>query len=204
VRSSVSVGLVDGVPVRIRVDRQRTRVHPLRNVEVVHHLEHVACPVDVDSLAPLGIARADLVPAGDVEHAIDTSHRIAERRPVGDVALDDGRPVGRQWLGVARPSAKSRRATWPPTNPVAPVTKYCIDSEEGVGHENDIDHRRRRRPAGVRRSREFRRFGRTTGEGKTRQGSVVRKGSFDSVPGWRHWRAESPQRGWDGSRPWVT
>src|SRR3989449_1626697 len=80
---------VDHLAVRVGEHRERARVDPFPDAEIPHGGQHVPRARHIDALALRPILRADLVPARDVEHPIDSGHRAAQRIRIRDVSRTD-------------------------------------------------------------------------------------------------------------------
>src|SRR5207245_11344285 len=85
-RAARARGLVDEAAMGVAEDRDRARVHALRDAELAHGLEDVPRAVNVDAVGLIAAARADPVPRGAVEEALGAGHRAADALAVRDVA----------------------------------------------------------------------------------------------------------------------
>jgi len=102
VRTSVAVGLVDQLAVRVGVDRQRAGIDALGNAQFAHQFQHIARPPDVDLFALARIFDANFIPSGDVEHPIDMRHGHAHAFFIGHITLMNRDPQRSQIPGFGR------------------------------------------------------------------------------------------------------
>ena len=153
----VPVGLVDHRAAGVRVDGQRARIDGLRHAELVDELEDVPGALDVDPLGDLGVGSAHLVPARDVEDAIDLSTLVpliarptspGNVVPVSEVA---GEPIYQAYIGssanpgyrdFAVPARMVRdKAIYPGVSfDVNPTSRSTLETLARDGHLLDLIH----------------------------------------------------------------
>ena len=95
-------GFVDQRTVGIGEDRERARVDALADTQLLHRGEHIPRPFDVDLLGLGAARRSDLVPARDVEDAVDSHHGAPHRLGDRHVAGADLNPEGAEVSGPRR------------------------------------------------------------------------------------------------------
>src|SRR5579883_1075659 len=88
-RPGVMIGFINQLAMRIRIDGERTGIDTLANAQLLHQFQDVARALDIDLLTLAFVLDPNFIPAGNVENAIRTTHRLAHALPVGDIALLD-------------------------------------------------------------------------------------------------------------------
>src|SRR6266849_10190489 len=72
-----AIGLINELTMRIRIDRERTGLDSLLNAQLLHQLQNVACPVDIDLYSIALVLHTDFIPSGDMQNAIGATHSLA-------------------------------------------------------------------------------------------------------------------------------
>ena len=134
------------------VDPERAHVHEAPDARLPRREEEVAGSLAHDPLELLGLPLTDRDEVDDALHALDGR---GEARGLGHVALDQlaagelaaSPPCADRGRGngPACPARRRATTTWPPTNPVAPVTR--IIPADHVTRAGLVKLRRRERSA---------------------------------------------------------